>query len=90
MQVEDHGNIDRFEVKLSGRCNKYFDTLDFCAQDHFEISLKGAELEKKQDSSKPFHLPMGLSFNEGVIVKFTKRVRKPDENGLVIDTWKRA
>ena len=90
MQVEGHKRIDRFEVKLSGRCRKYFDRLDFFAQDHFEISLKGAELEKMQESSKPFHLPMKLIFNKGVIIKFTKRPKKPVEDGLVIDTWKCA
>jgi hypothetical protein len=90
MQVEDHGRVDRFEIKLSGRCRKYFGKLDFVAQDHFEISLKGAQLEKKQESSRPCDLPMMLTFNEGVIVKFTKRTRKPAEDGLVIDTWKCA
>jgi hypothetical protein len=90
MQVEEQGRIEQFELKLSGRCRKYFERLDFCSKDHFEISLKGAEMEKKQESSKPFHLPMALTYNQGVIIKFTKRIRKPTENGLVIDTWQRA
>jgi len=90
MQVEDHGRVERFEVKLSGHCRKYFEKLDFISKDHFEISLKGAQLEKIQDSSRPFDLPMRLTFNEGVLVKFTKRPRKPAQDGLVIDTWKRA
>jgi hypothetical protein len=84
------GQIDRFDVKLAGLCRKYFDRLDFTAGDYFELSLKGAELDKKQESSKQFYLPMILTFKKGVVVRFTKRSRKPDENGLVVDTWKRA
>ena len=90
MQVEEHGCIEQFDIKLSGRCKKYFDRLDFSAHDLFEISLKGAELEKKPESSKPRYLPMVLTFNQGVVIKFTKRARKPTENGLVVDTWKCA
>ena len=90
MQVEDHGRVERFDVRLSGRCKKYFGKIDFVAQDRFEISLKGAQLEKKQASSRPFDLPMTLTFKEGVIVKFIKRPRKPAQAGLVIDTWKCA
>jgi hypothetical protein len=90
MQTNDHGRIEQFELKLAGRCRKYFDRLDFTAHDYFEISLKGAELEKKQESSKPHYIPMALMFNEGVVIKFTKRARKLAENGLVFDIWKRA
>jgi hypothetical protein len=91
MQVEDgdDGRIERFEIKLSGHCRKYFERLHFSPRDEFELSLKGAQLEKKQESSKPCYLPMALTFNKGVIIKFTKRPRKATENGLVIDTWKR-
>lgn len=89
METRD-GQIERFEVKLTGLCRKYFDRLDFTAKDCFELSLKGAELDNKQESSKPFYLPMVLTFKKGVVIRFTKRYRKPDENGLVVDTWKRA
>lgn len=88
METEDDGVIARFDIKLGGKCAKYFDKLDITSADLFEISLKGAEREFVKESSKPYFLPMVLSFSQGVIFKFTKRVRKPMENEVIIDTWK--
>lgn len=87
MQTEDGGSVQRFDIKLSGRCKAHFALLDFAATDCFEISLKSAVVEKKQDSSKPYFFPMELEYSEGVLIRWTKRARKPEDNGTVVDTW---
>lgn len=88
METEDDGQVERFELKLSGRCRKHFDRLNIISGDRFEILLKGAGVEVKNQSSKPFYLPLVLTFIEGVVFKFTHRVRMPVDVGVVIDTWK--
>lgn len=88
MQTEDNGVTQRFEIKLSGKCKAYFDLLNVMSVDCFDISLQGVVVEKKQESSKPYFLPMDLKYAEGVVIRFTERPRKPADNGKVVDTWK--
>ena len=79
----------RFDVEFSGQCAEFFDKLHFDSQDQFLLSLKGAQIEKKQKSSSPCSLAMNLKYPEGVVVKFVKRSRRSDEDGQIVDTWKR-
>lgn len=89
MQTEDGGEVQRFEVKLSGQCKAYFPLLDVTTGDYLEILLKGAVVEKKKESSKPLFLPIELEYPGGVVLRWTKRARKPEEDGTVVDTWAR-
>ncbi|KAF7980156.1 hypothetical protein HWV62_39613 [Athelia sp. TMB] len=87
METVDGGDKQRFDVKLSGKCAAHSSLLDVNTGDQFDILLKGAAVERKQDSSKPYFFPMELEFSEGVVIKWTKRARKPAENGTIVDTW---
>ena len=89
METRDDGEILRFEIKLSGRCAKIFGRLAINSGDMFAISLKGAStVIKKEQSSKPYYFPLELDFKDGVVFKFTGRVRRTDDVEVVIDTWK--
>lgn len=89
METRDDDETLRFEIKLSGRCTKIFGRLVINPGDLFTISLRGASIVvKKEQSSKPYYFPLELIFKDGVIFKFTSRVRRTDDIGVVIDTWK--
>lgn len=76
-----------FDVELSGECLGFFHT-QFAVKDSILLSLKGSHVVKKQGgTSTPQSLPFTLKFLDGVALKFIKRPKKPEEDGLVIDTW---
>lgn len=89
METQDDGEILRFDIKFSGRCAKALGRLGITSGDWFAISLRGVDIViKKGESSKPFYFPLELNFNDGVVFKFTHRVRRTDDIEVVIDTWK--
>jgi hypothetical protein len=77
----------RYDVEFSGACASHFSKLAVSSQDVLQIALKGVFIEKTKKSSSPNSLPMALKYSTGVIIKWITRVRKPMEDGLVVNTW---
>jgi hypothetical protein len=80
----------RFDVELTGAfVSEYFEALKFQSSDAFQIALRGAKVEKMNDSSGPNSLPMKLKYEDAIVIKWIKRSQNSDDNDTILDIWKR-
>lgn len=77
----------RFEIIFTGTCADFDRELNFTANDFVLLSLKGVRIEKLNRPSGACTLPVKLYYEEGVIVKFIRRVHGVQGEGAVVDTW---
>jgi len=83
LEMNEHGNKHRFLVVLSPKVLDKLGSFPFHPGDMICLSLKGAQIERRADSSSPFYLPVVLTFNEGLAVM----LMSGPESGKVFNTW---
>ncbi|KAG6814588.1 hypothetical protein H0H92_000117 [Tricholoma furcatifolium] len=72
----------RFDVKFSGACSNFFPEIQLKPQDEFLLALKSAHIEQG-NPSRPCTIPLKLVYEEGVVIKFSKR----QGPCALVDTW---
>lgn len=87
LEVVENGGLKRFEVKFSGNCPAFFDSigLQFERTDVLQLSLKGAHVNAVT-STNAINLPLSLEYPDGVRMKFVKK-KTPLASGVLVDIW---
>jgi hypothetical protein len=83
LEMSEHGKTYRFLVVLASKVLDKLGPFPFHAGDKICVSLKGAQIGRRADSSSPCYLPVALTFNDGLAVM----LMSGPESGKVLNTW---
>jgi hypothetical protein len=83
LEISEHRNKHRFLVILGSKVLDKLSPFPFHPGDIVCVSLKGAEIVRRSDSSAPFYLPVAVKFNDGLAVM----LMSGPESGKVFNTW---
>ncbi|KAG2106682.1 uncharacterized protein F5147DRAFT_699529 [Suillus discolor] len=82
VEMREHGDTYRFLVLISSKVDELM-PFPFAVNDRICLSLKGAQIQPRAQSSAPFYLPVGLVFKDGIAAM----LMSGPEIGKVYSTW---
>jgi hypothetical protein len=82
IEMHEHGDTYRFLVLISAQVDKLL-PIPFTVNDRICLSLKGAQIRPRAQSSAPFYLPVALVFKDGIAVT----LMSGPSAGKVFSTW---
>ncbi|THH29587.1 hypothetical protein EUX98_g4596 [Antrodiella citrinella] len=87
LEVTEDGRHRHFEVTFLGACYLFFKAIDLKLEigDTLLLSLESASAETVA-SSKPNYLPLKLTYEHGVRLKFLTK-KTPPTTGMTVDFW---
>ena len=83
LEMNEHGDKYRFLVFLAPKVLDILGSFPLRPGDMVCLSLKGAQIEQRTDSSSSFYLPIVLTFNEGIAFMHMSA----HDSGKVFNTW---